>query len=69
MAGMARAGITAIVFGAMLFALGMMPGLIARLMEELQKFQDHFSQRGGPSYNSFTYGRVSGEIWLVAGGW
>jgi hypothetical protein len=34
--------------GAMLFVLGMIPGLLAVLMRGLQNFSDHFSQTGGP---------------------
>jgi hypothetical protein len=65
---MAIPAITAIISGAMLFALGMMPGLIATLLEELQDFRDHFSSMSGPIRNRQTDSRVSGAIWLRVGG-
>jgi hypothetical protein len=65
---MTKPAITAILFGAMLFALGMFPGLIAALREGLENFRDHLSQTRGPSYRLQTDLRVSGEIWLLVGG-
>jgi hypothetical protein len=60
--------IIAIVFGVMLFALGMIPGLIATLMGELQKFQDHFYSRRRPIHNVQTDLQFSAETWLATGG-
>jgi hypothetical protein len=60
--------IIAIVFGALLFALGMIPGLIATLMGELQKFHDHFYARRRPIHNFQTDLQFSAEAWLATGG-
>lgn len=65
---MRRQAITAILFGAMLFALGMAPGLIAALREGLENFRDHVSQTRGPISRFRTDLRFSGDIWLLVGG-
>ena len=52
MAPMTKPAITAILFGAMLFALGMFPGLIAALREGLENFRDHISKLVGRSTNA-----------------
>ena len=66
---MEKAAITTILCGAILFGLGMFPGLIATLREGLENFRDHVSQTQGPIYRSQTDRRFSGDIWLlVAGG-
>lgn len=62
---MAKAAIPAIVFGAVLFAIGMMPNVIATFFEELRNLQDNFS---------LTRGTIDGiqadsaQVWLVVGG-
>jgi hypothetical protein len=69
MAPMTKPAITAILFGAMLFVLGMFPGLMAALREGLENFRDHLSQTRGPIYRFQTNLDFSGHIWLlVAGG-
>ena len=65
---MAKSATTAILFGAMLFVLGMIPGLLNGLAEGLRNFLDDFSPTKGPFSNSQTDSRISGEIWLVLGG-
>jgi hypothetical protein len=62
---MAQSAITAILSGAMLFVLGMIPGLLAGLAEGLRNFRDHFLPPGRPYRNIQADSRVSGEIWLV----
>jgi hypothetical protein len=62
---MVTAGINAIVFGAMLLLLGMMPDVVAALREGLQNFRDHFF------FTSSTYRNDlprTGAVWLVVGG-
>jgi hypothetical protein len=65
---MEKAAITAVLCGAILFGLGMFPGLIATLREGLENFRDHVSQTQGPIYRSQTDRRFSGDIWLLVGG-
>jgi hypothetical protein len=65
---MAKLGIVATVFGAMLFALGIIPGLLAVLMRGLQNFSDHFSQTGGPIHRFQTDLGRSGDAWLLVSG-
>ena len=65
---MAELGITAIVVGAMLFALDMIPGLLAALMKGLQGFRGHVSQSRGPIYPFQTDLPLSGEAWLLGAG-
>ena len=65
---MEKAAITAILCGAILFGLGMIPGLPATLVEGLQNFLDHLSQTGEPVHRSQTDLRPSGDIWLLVGG-
>jgi hypothetical protein len=60
--------ITAILCGAILFGLGMIPGLLATLVEGLQNFMDHLSQTGEPVHRSQTHLRLSGDIWLLTVG-
>ena len=67
-AAMTKPAITAILFGAMLFVLGMSPGLIAALREGLENFRDHISQTRGPIYRFRTDPPFSGDIWLLVGG-
>jgi hypothetical protein len=67
-APMTKSAITAILFGAMLFALGMFPGLIAALREGLENFRNHISQTRGPMSRFQTDLRFSGDIWLLVGG-
>jgi hypothetical protein len=65
---MAKLGIVAIVFGAMLFALGIIPGLLVVLMRGLQNFSDRFTQTGGPIRRFQTDLGRSGDGWLLVGG-
>jgi hypothetical protein len=58
-APMTKPAITAIFFRAMLFALGMFPGLIAALQEGLENFREHISQTRGPIYRFRTDLRFS----------
>jgi hypothetical protein len=58
---------TAILYGAILFGLGMIPGLFATLVEGLQNFLDHI-QTGEPVHGSQTDLRLAGDIWLMAVG-
>jgi hypothetical protein len=60
--------VAAILFGAMLFAVGMMPGLVIALREGLQNFRDHFVPIRRPFRNIPTDSQLSGDVWLVAGG-
>ena len=62
---MRMAGINAILFGAMLVALGMMPDLIITLLKELENVRRHFSP--GPIRNFEDDMQVSGG-WLVGCG-
>jgi hypothetical protein len=65
---MFRAAIIAIVLGAMLFDLGLLPGWVGPLMEGLRNFwsQPHPSRR--PMPNIGTDMRRYGDIRLVLGG-
>ena len=65
---MAKAAITAIVLGAILFVLGFIPGLLAGLIEALQNFRDHLSPTSGPFHNVQTDLRLSLDTWLLVGG-
>jgi hypothetical protein len=65
---MDRPAITAILCGAILFGLGMIPGLVAALVEGLQNFLDQLSQTGEPVHRSQADLRLSGDIWLLAVG-
>jgi hypothetical protein len=65
---MAKPAITAIVFGDMLFVLGMIPGVLAGLMDGLQNFRNHLSPTRGPIRRLQTDLRLSGDIWLLVGG-
>jgi hypothetical protein len=65
---MAKPAITAILFGAMLFVLGMIPGLLTELVEGLRNFRDHLSPAKRPYRDIQTDSRVSGEILLIVGG-
>lgn len=65
---MAKSAITAILFGAMLLVLGMIPGLLAGLVEGLRNFRDHLAPTRRPYRNTEIPSRVSGQIWLVLGG-
>ena len=59
---------TAILYGAILFGLGMIPGLFATLVEGLQNFMDDLYPTRGPIDGSPTDLRLSGDIWLLVGG-
>lgn len=65
---MAEVGIAAIVVGAMLFALGLFPGLLPALTERFQGLLDHFfrSRRGIHRIQADLL--LSGDVWLLAGG-
>ena len=65
MAPMTKPAITAVLLGALLFALGSFPGLIAALREN---FRNHISQTRGPISRLQTDSRPSGDIWPLAGG-
>jgi hypothetical protein len=65
---MAKPAITAIVFGAMLFVLGMVPGVLAGLMDGLQNLRNHLSPTRGPIRRLQTHHRLSGDICLLVGG-
>ena len=65
---MEKAAITAIVFGAMLFTRGLIPGLLGALMEGLRNFCDHSSPSRGPIDTIQTDMRRYGDIRLVVGG-
>jgi hypothetical protein len=63
-----KAAITAILYGAILFGLGMIPGMLATLAGGLQNFMDDLSPTRGPIDRSPTGLRLSGDIWLFVGG-
>jgi hypothetical protein len=63
-----KAAITAIIFGAMLFVRGLIPGLLGWLMQRLRNFCDHPSPSTGPTQNIKTDMRRYGNIRLVVGG-
>ena len=66
---MAKPAITAIVFGDMLFVLGMIPGVLAGLMDGLQNFRNHLSPTRGPIRRLQTDRRLfCGDICLLVGG-
>jgi hypothetical protein len=65
---MAKAANTAIVLGAMLFLLGLVPGLRAALIEALHNFRDHFSPTRESSHNVQTNLLFSLDTWLLVGG-
>ena len=62
---MAKAAIPVIVFGACVFALGMMPDVIVTFIDELQNLRDSFSLTRGPIHGIQT---DSAQVWLVVGG-
>jgi hypothetical protein len=68
LSAMATSAITAIIFGALLFFLGMIPGLLAGLVEGLRNFWDDLSPVKRPYRDIQTDSRVFGEILLVVGG-
>jgi hypothetical protein len=59
--------ITAIVYGAMLFVLAVISGVIAAVMKEFQPFQVVFPRRRWID-NFKADLRFSGDIWLLVGG-
>jgi len=61
---MEKAAITVIVFGAMSFVLGLIPGLLGALMDGLR----NRSSSAGPIRKIKTDMRLYGNIWLVVGG-
>jgi hypothetical protein len=61
------AAITAIVLGAMLFVLGLLPGLLGSMTEGLRNFRDHPSTSRGPIHNIQTIcGSMETFDWLSA---
>jgi hypothetical protein len=63
-----RPSIIAIIVGAMMLVLGMIPGFLVALTEALRNFLDPLYPTGGPWYRSCAHLRVSGAIWLLVGG-
>ena len=63
-----RPSIIAIVVGAMLLVLGMIPAFLVALMEALRNFLDPLYPTGGPCYRFCAHLRLSGDIWLLVGG-
>jgi hypothetical protein len=64
---MAEAGITAIFVGAILFPLGLFPGLLPALMERFQSLQDHFfPSRGVRKFETDL--PLHSDVWLIASG-
>ena len=63
-----KLAITAIVFVAMLFVRGLIPGLLGALMEGLTNCRDHPSPSRGPIQNIRTDMRLCGDMRLVVGG-
>jgi hypothetical protein len=65
---MERVALIAIVLGALLFDLGLLPGLLGTVMEGLGDFSHHPSPSRGPIHNIKTDMRLYGDIRLVVGG-
>jgi hypothetical protein len=65
---MAEVGITAIVVGAILFALGLFPGLLPALMERFQGLLDRFVPSRGRIHKFQTYSPLHSDVWLIASG-
>ena len=65
---MEKAAITVIVFGAMSFVLGLIPGLLGALRDGLRNFRSDRSSSRGPIRKIKTDMRLYGNIWLVVGG-
>jgi hypothetical protein len=65
---MERAAIIEIVLGSMLFVLGLLPGLIGRLMEGLGNFRDHPSLARRPIHHIQTDMPRYGDISLAISG-
>ena len=65
---MARSAIVAIVFGAMLFVLGMLPSLIAAAIKEFQNFRALHPKRLRILYTLRTDLRRSGDVGSLFGG-
>ena len=63
-----RPSITAIIVGAMMLVLGMIPAFFVALTEALRNFLDPLYPTGGPWYRFCAHLRVSGAIWLLVGG-
>jgi hypothetical protein len=63
-----RPSIIAIIVGAMLLVLGMIPAFLVALTEALRDFLDPLYPTGGPWYRFCAHLRVSGGIWLLVGG-
>ena len=66
---MAKQASIAIILGAALFALALMPGLLASLLasleEALQNFQNHLFPTTRPVHSIRTGRALTGEIWLL----
>jgi hypothetical protein len=65
---MEEAAIIAIILGAMLFVLGLLPGLLDTLMEGLENFRDHPPPSKRPIHHIQTDMRRYGDFRLVVGG-
>jgi hypothetical protein len=65
---MVKSGITAILFGAMLVVLGMIPNLIAGAVAGLRNFWDYFYPPRGPDHTLPPDSYLSGELCLLVGG-
>jgi len=65
---MEKAAITAIILGAMLFALGLIPGLLGTMIEGLRNVRDYSSPSGGLIQHIQADIRRYGDIRLVVGG-
>jgi hypothetical protein len=62
---MSRLAFIAVVFGAMLFVLALMPNVIATFMDELQNLRGDFSPTSGPLHGTQT---DSVQVWLLVCG-
>jgi hypothetical protein len=65
---MEKPAINAILFGAMLFVLGMVPGLLGALKEGLENFRNRVFPPGWPVHRLETNFCITGDIWLLVGG-
>lgn len=65
---MEKAAVTAIILGAMLFALGLIPGLLGPMIEVLRSLRDYASTSSGLINNIQTDIRRYGDIRLIVGG-
>jgi hypothetical protein len=65
---MARMGIIAVVLGAMLFVLGMIPGLFVAVVKGVERLRGHFFPSNGPRHRFQRDSGLSGDTWLLVGG-